>query len=102
MKHVFDLNKMTQELRNNDEYWLSFVEMENFELGVLNLNPGQIDSQEPHKGNEVYFVISGNGFLNINGSDYPVTGGRAYFVPKLTPHHFHGNTEAIIAYYALD
>ena len=102
MTHQFDLDQLVANLRNSDEYWLSFLEKPGFELGVLVLSPQQEDTQSPHSSDEVYFVISGNGFLRIKETEFAIKPNTAYYVPKDTPHHFHSNSKEIIAYYALN
>lgn len=102
MTHEFDLNQLVGDLKGDDEYWKSFIEKPGFELGVLVLAPHQEDTQSPHSSDEVYFVISGDGYLRINETEFTIKPNTAYYVPKDTPHHFHSNSKEIIAYYALN
>lgn len=82
-------------------FWKALLEKTNLEFGVINLKPGQQDTQYPHKMDEVYFITEGNGYLNVNGEDVPITDGKIIFVPKEIPHKFHGNTKPIKGFYAL-
>ena len=50
--------------------------------GILSLEPGEEDTQEPHESDEIYYIIKGNGSLHINKNDYSVKPGKAFFVPK--------------------
>ena len=102
MKFVHNVAKSLDELRQSDQYWSSFIEKDNFEVGCLRLAPGQKDTQSPHKSDEIYFIISGDGFINIKNQDYVIRKNQSYYVPKNTNHHFHGNKEEILAFYVLN
>ena len=67
--------------------------------GILSLEPGEEDTQEPHESDEMYYVLKGNGFLRINKNDYSVKPGKAFFVPKNIEHHFFGNTKKLTVLY---
>lgn len=68
-------------------------------VGILRLAPGQEDDQLPHESDEVYYVVAGDGFLNIAGKDYPVSEAKAYFVGKNIKHKFHGNKKELVVLY---
>jgi mannose-6-phosphate isomerase-like protein (cupin superfamily) len=91
MNHVFDIEETIEKLRNSEKYWFSHIERENFE-----------DTQSPHKSDEIYLILSGNGYLNIDGVDRVIQKNHSYFVPKNTQHYFHSNTEEIISFYVLN
>ena len=67
--------------------------------GVLSLEPGEDDTQEPHDSDEMYYVLNGNGFLRINKTDYAIKPGKAFFVPKNVEHCFFGNTKKLTVLY---
>ena len=50
--------------------------------GVLVLQPGEEDTQEPHESDEVYYVISGDGFLRIKDKDYKVSKDKLFLLQK--------------------
>lgn len=102
MDLVHNIEKSIDEMRGSDRYWSSFIEKENFEAGSLRLGPGEKDTQSPHKSDEIYFIMSGDGYINIDGTDFEIQQSHSYFVPKNTPHHFHGNKEEILAFYVLN
>ena len=68
-------------------------------VGVLFLKPGENDIQEPHDSDEIYYILDGNGFLEINSESYSIKKGQAYFVAKDTQHHFYGNTKNLSVLY---
>ena len=84
MDFVHDIGEDFNKLRKIDQYWSSYIESKNFEVGSLRLGPKDIDSQSPHKSDEIYLVLAGNGFLNIDGTDYKIIRNHSYFVPNNT------------------
>lgn len=99
MKIVFDTNQYVKNLENCDAYFHTFINRESLAAGVLRLGPGEEDMQEPHENDEVYYVIRGDGYLNVNGKDYDISDGQSYFVAKKIPHKFHGNTKDLVVLY---
>lgn len=83
-------------------YWNSFIEKSNFEFGVMRILPGQIDNQNPHASDEVYFILEGNGIMEIGNHEYEINQGKIFYVEKGIHHKFKDNSETIIAYYALN
>ena len=59
------------------------------------LQPGEKDTQEPHDSDEIYYIISGDGFLKIKNKDYAISKEKIFFVEKNTPHFFHGNKKEL-------
>ena len=99
MKIEFDVKKHIEDIKNSDEYFHTFINRENIAAGVLVLEPGEEDTQTPHNADELYYIIKGDGFLEINKKNYAISDGLAYYVQKNTPHKFHGNKKQLIALY---
>lgn len=99
MKIVFDTNQYVKDIAKSDSYFHTFINRDSLAAGVLRLEPGEKDTQEPHESDEVYYVVRGDGFLNINGKDHPVYEGMSYFVAKKISHYFHGNKKELVVLY---
>ncbi|MFZ8922367.1 MAG: cupin domain-containing protein [Nitrosopumilaceae archaeon] len=99
MKLDYDVSKYIEKIKNSNEYFHTFINKQSLAAGVLVLQPGEEDTQEPHQSDEVYFIIKGNGFLKIKNKDYPVEQNKMYFVGKEIEHYFHGNTKELIVLY---
>ncbi len=99
MKLNFNIENYLNKLRNSNDYFYTFINRNSLSVGVLLLKPNDVDTQEPHDSDEIYYIISGSGFLEINKKSYPVKSGSIHFVAKNTPHHFFGNSENLIALY---
>ena len=101
MKLEFDLTTYLEKIKNSSDYFHTFVNRESLAAGVLVLKPGEEDTQTPHDSDEVYYVISGNGFLRIKDKDYKVSKDKLFFVAKDVEHYFHGNTKELKVLYFL-
>ena len=99
MKLEYDLDTYLKKIKNNTSYFDTFINKESLAAGVLVLKPGEEDTQTPHESDEVYFVISGNGFLKIKNKDYKVSKNKLFFVAKDVEHFFHGNTKELKVLY---
>ena len=98
MKHEYSLSDCLAKA-GGDSYFYTFLDRPGMAAGVLRLSPGQHDVQEPHDSDEIYLVLSGDGFLRIKDRDYRLSRDKAYFVPKGTPHRFHSNTTDLAVLY---
>ena len=99
LKLEYDLDTYLEKLKNNNSYFETFINKDSLAAGVLVLKPGEEDTQTPHDSDEVYFVMSGNGFLKIKDKDYNVAKDKLFFVAKDVEHYFHGNTKELKVLY---
>ena len=99
MKLEFDLTTYLKKIKNGNSYFQTFINKSSLATGVLVLQPGEEDTQEPHESDEVYYVISGDGFLKIKDKDYKVSKDKLFFVAKNVEHYFHGNKKELKVLY---
>ena len=99
MKLEFDLSTSLEKIKNGNSYFHTFINKDSLAAGVLVLQPGEEDTQEPHDSDEVYYVISGDGFLKIKNKDYKVSKDKLFFVAKDVEHYFHGNKKELKVLY---
>ena len=99
MKLEYDLDTYLEKIKNSNSFFQTFINKDSLAAGVLALKPGEEDTQTPHDSDEVYYVISGNGFLKIKDKDYKVTKDKLFFVAKDVEHYFHGNTKELKVLY---
>ena len=90
---------MFGKIKKSSSYFYTFINRDTLSAGVLFLKPGEKDTQEPHDNDEVYYVISGDGFLRIKDKDYPVSEDKVFFVAKNVKHYFHGNKKNLKVLY---
>ncbi len=99
MKLDFDVSNSIKKIKKSDMYFHTFINKLSLAAGVLVLKPGEEDTQEPHDSDEVYYVISGDGFLKIKEKDYKVSKDKVFFVAKDVEHYFHGNKKELKVLY---
>jgi mannose-6-phosphate isomerase-like protein (cupin superfamily) len=99
LKLEYDITTYLEKIKNSSSYFSTFVDKESLAAGVLLLKPGEEDTQSPHENDEVYFILSGDGFLKIKNKDYAVSKNKLFFVAKDVGHFFHGNTEDLHVLY---
>ena len=69
--------------------YFDFLASDKLSVGMSVWPAGSIDRQQPHKEDEVYYVISGRGVITVAGEDRPVKAGSLVFVAAGVEHHFH-------------
>ena len=99
LKLEFNLKDYLDKIKKSDSYFHTFINKDSLATGILVLAPGEEDTQEPHESDEVYFIISGNGFLKIKNKDYEISKDKLFFVDKDVPHYFHSNTKELKVLY---
>jgi len=99
LKLEFDLSTYLGKIKKSSSYFQTFINRDSLAAGVLVLAPGEEDTQTPHASDEVYYIISGNGFLKIKNKDYKVSKDKLFFVAKDVEHYFHGNTTELKVLY---
>jgi len=99
MKLDFDVNNSIKKIKKSSTYFHIFINKSSLAAGVLVLKPGEEDTQEPHDSDEVYYIISGDGFLKIKDKDYKVSKDKLFFVAKDVEHYFHGNKKELKVLY---
>ena len=99
MKLDYNVAKYIEKIKKSDEYFHTFINKQSLAAGVLLLQPGEEDTQEPHESDEVYFIIKGDGFLKIKNKDYPVEQNKMFFVAKNIEHFFYGNKKELVVLY---
>ena len=99
LKLEFNLKDNLDKIKKDNSYFHTFINKDSLAAGILFLKPGEEDTQEPHENDEVYFVISGNGYLKIKNKNYKVSKEKLFFVAKGVPHYFHSNTKELKVLY---
>ena len=63
-------------------------ELPSLSLHYWHLAPRDVDSQQPHREDELYYILAGGGTLTVAGERRPLTAGDVIFVPRGAPHRF--------------
>ena len=75
--------------------YLEFLRHESMSLGLYALPAGGVDEQQPHNEDEVYYIVSGQGQIDVGHETQPVKPGSLVFVAAHVPHKFHSITEEL-------
>lgn len=90
---AFRLDELEAERAANDGAYLQFVRERNMSVGLYALNAGELDPQQPHQQDEVYFVVSGRASITVATETTQVGRGSIVYVPAGVDHKFHHITE---------
>jgi mannose-6-phosphate isomerase-like protein (cupin superfamily) len=97
---IFDLDIILSNLHKS-RYFIDVLDTPTMAVGIINLKKDQEDSQQPHTSDEIYFVISGKGTIEIDGIKNEVNPGKIIYIPKKIHHSFHAISNELIVLYIL-
>jgi mannose-6-phosphate isomerase-like protein (cupin superfamily) len=90
---AFRLDELEAERAANEGAYLQFLKERNMSVGLYALDAGQSDPQQPHRQDEVYFVVSGRAAITVGEETTTVARGSVVYVPAVVPHRFHHISE---------
>jgi mannose-6-phosphate isomerase-like protein (cupin superfamily) len=68
--------------------YIDFLSSSRLSVGFAVWPAGSTDSQQPHREDEVYYVISGRGRIRVAGENRPVKPGSLVLVAAGVEHRF--------------
>ena len=82
--------------------YLEFLRRDNMSVGLYVLDAGASDEQQPHRQDEVYYVIEGRAVLEVDGDQRPVQPGTIVHVAAGVAHRFHSIASklSVLAFFA--
>jgi mannose-6-phosphate isomerase-like protein (cupin superfamily) len=92
---AFELSQLIAEQNRSARLYLEFLRAPSLSMGVYALPAGGADPQSPHTEDEVYYVVSGQAAIHVDGEDRTVRPGSIVFVKAGAQHHFHSITQAL-------
>jgi mannose-6-phosphate isomerase-like protein (cupin superfamily) len=98
-ENLIGLAKVIADLDDTGNYFLNVFSNKGIDLGILRLRKGETDTQLPHTVDEVYFVVEGNGFIEIEGKLKPVKKADFIFVSANIQHRFIVDDEDLVVIY---
>ncbi|HEX2408956.1 MAG TPA: cupin domain-containing protein [Nitrososphaeraceae archaeon] len=97
---IFDLEILLSNFPKS-RYFIDVINTSTMEVGLINLKKDQEDTQHPHVSDEIYYVISGRGTIEIDGIKNEVNPGKIIYIPKKIPHLFHATSNELVVLYIL-
>ena len=89
----FELADVIADHSRLDRLYYEFIRAPPLSMGLYVLPAGAADPQQPHTEDEVYYVVSGSGTVQVDGEDRAVAAGSIVYVTRQVPHRFHSITE---------
>jgi mannose-6-phosphate isomerase-like protein (cupin superfamily) len=93
---AFELTQLLAEREQADRPYLEFLRVDSLSAGVYVLPAGGIDRQQPHTEDEVYYIISGRGAIQVAEESRAVAAGAVVFVKAGVVHRFHSIEEQLV------
>ena len=84
---------------DNKERYTAILENENIEIGLY--APVKDDLQSPHKKDEIYIVVKGEGIFFNDGKRVVFGPGDLFLVSAGTEHRFEKFSEDLVAWYII-
>jgi mannose-6-phosphate isomerase-like protein (cupin superfamily) len=94
--NAFQLAALLAEQKRSNRLYLEFLRVPSLSAGLYVLPAGATDPQKPHKEDEVYYVISGRGSIQVDKEDQAVEAGTVVFVKAHAVHRFHSITQELV------
>jgi mannose-6-phosphate isomerase-like protein (cupin superfamily) len=92
---AYELIHLIDQQNQSGQDYLEFLRVPALSAGLYMLAAGAVDMQEPHTEDEIYYVISGQGFIQVDQESRPVEAGSLVFVKARVEHRFHTITESL-------
>ncbi len=94
------LGEIIGELIGAGRSYQEFLRVPAMSCGIYMLSVGAVDPQKPHTEDEMYYVISGAGAMQVHGEDgvedREVGPGDIIYVKAGQEHRFHDITEELV------
>ena len=90
---AYEIGALLEQRGQSGRLYLEFLRHPTMSLGGYSLKAGGVDPQQPHREDEVYYILSGRGQIRVGDEDRPVQTGSIVFVAEGVPHRFHTITE---------
>ena len=91
----FEIADVLAEHSRLDRLYYEFFRAQALSLGLYVLPAGTADPQSPHPEDEVYYVVSGSGMVQVDGEDQALAAGSIVYVGREVSHRFHSITEEL-------
>ena len=81
---------------NSDGTGSPLVKINQFGADVIRFAAGEGVANHTHEGAHILFVISGNGFVEYDGTDHALEPGMCYLVPSMVSHGIKATTDLVL------
>jgi mannose-6-phosphate isomerase-like protein (cupin superfamily) len=92
---AFELREVEAIRRESGKLYQEFLRVPDLSAGLYVLEAGATDPQQPHREDELYYVVSGQASITVGDEERPVGPGSLVFVGAEVAHRFHDITERL-------
>lgn len=96
MKHFYGMSELLQQRSERGRLYLEFLRVPAMSAGVYVLPAGGADPQQPHKQDEMYYVVRGRARMRIGPEEQDVSAGSVIFVEAEVAHRFYDIQEELV------
>lgn len=89
MKCFFNISDLVGESKRSGKAYSEFLRIEAMSAGVYLLPAAGIDRQNPHREDELYYIVRGRARMRVGEEDEFVSPGTIVFVKAGVEHRFH-------------
>lgn len=103
MKALFStIAEIADQRSQSGKLYHEFLRVPSMSAGLYVLAAGATDLQQPHREDEIYYVIRGRGRFRAGDEDREISAGSVLFVAAEVEHRFHDVTEelALLVFFA--
>ena len=93
--------KWTGPGKRQEEHSLEFIRVPDLSVGLYVLEAGAEDRQQPHREDEIYYVLEGKGIISTGEETVPVVPGSVVYVKAQVEHRFHSIQEKLKSWLCL-
>ncbi len=95
MRHYFHINDLDRQRAEKNKLYFEFLRVPAMSAGVYVLPKGGTDPQEPHREDEMYYVVRGRARMQIGSEHAEVRAGSILFVEANLEHRFYDIREEL-------
>jgi mannose-6-phosphate isomerase-like protein (cupin superfamily) len=92
----FQIDQLEKQRGQAGKSYLEFLRIPLISAGIYSLPAGATDQQEPHKEDEMYYVVRGRARMRAGSEDHDVSQGSVIFVAAEVEHRFYNIVEALV------
>lgn len=96
MKHFYEIADLLRERSQKGKSYLEFLRAPVMSAGIYLLGAGATDPQQPHKEDEMYYVVRGRARMRVGSEEQAVSAGSVICVEAGVEHRFFNIEEELL------
>lgn len=92
---AYRMQELMAQLKGRPVEYLEFMSVPDMSCGIYRLEPGASDPQQPHRQDEIYYVLTGTGSFHDENGRRQVSKGDVLYVPANAEHRFEDIRETL-------